>query len=144
MALPNLHMAIHMHRGAGGIDNQIALPVHHRLHPGLRPHIERHDIGRGLEPQQPPQRLLPLAGSPTQRRSWRLDKTDAVDAVASKATEGKTRREARQAHKRQLAGDILAATYPADFRRELASAFRALTGSKFGDNPAHLATDACA
>ena len=50
----------------------------------------------------------------------------------------------REAIARQLAGDILAATYPSDFRRELASACRALTGAKFGDNPAHLATDACA
>lgn len=45
---------------------------------------------------------------------------------------------------RQLAGDILAATHPADFRRELASACRALTGASNGDNPARLATDACA
>ncbi|WP_419925868.1 hypothetical protein [Candidatus Poriferisocius sp.] len=32
----------------------------------------------------------------------------------------------------------------ADFPRELATACRGLTGADYGDNPAHLETDACA
>ena len=50
----------------------------------------------------------------------------------------------RESAARQLAGDILAATYPSDFRRELASACRRLTGANYGDDPADLARDACA
>ena len=66
---------------------------------------------------------------------------DDKDGVADVCALPYTRREAIA---RQLAGDILAATHSVDFRRELASACRALTGAHFGDNPAHLATDACA
>ena len=50
----------------------------------------------------------------------------------------------REAIARQLAGDVLAATRPADFRRELASACRGLTGADYGDSPVDLAADACA
>ncbi|WP_419925865.1 fibronectin type III domain-containing protein [Candidatus Poriferisocius sp.] len=63
------------------------------------------------------------------------------DGVADVCALPYTRREAIA---RQLAGDILAATYTADFRRELATACRGLTGADYGDNPAHLETDACA
>ncbi|MCY3635877.1 MAG: fibronectin type III domain-containing protein [bacterium] len=63
------------------------------------------------------------------------------DGVADVCALPYTRREAIA---RQLAGDILAATYAADFARELASACRGLTGADYGDNPAHLAEDACA
>ena len=42
---------------------------------------------------------------------------------------------------RQLAGDILAAKYAADFRRELSDSCRDLTGADFGDDPA--AEDVC-
>ncbi len=49
----------------------------------------------------------------------------------------------REAIARQLAGDILAASNPADFARELASACRGLTGADYGDDPADLANDAC-
>ncbi|MYH73160.1 MAG: fibronectin type III domain-containing protein, partial [Acidimicrobiia bacterium] len=66
---------------------------------------------------------------------------DDKDGVAEVCALPYTRREAVA---RQLAGDILAASHPGDFRRELASACRALTGARFGDDPAHLATDACA
>ena len=66
---------------------------------------------------------------------------DDKDGVADVCALPYTRREAIA---RQLAGDILAATHPSDFRRELASACRALTGARFGDDPTHLATDACA
>ena len=50
----------------------------------------------------------------------------------------------REAIARQIAGDTLAAMSPSDFRRELASACRGLTGADYGDDPAHLADDACA
>ena len=50
----------------------------------------------------------------------------------------------REAIARQLAGDILAASYPSDFRRELASACRGLTGANYGDDPEDLGRDACA
>ena len=63
------------------------------------------------------------------------------DGVADVCALPYTRREAIA---RQLAGDILAATYAADFARELASACRGLTGANYGDDPAHLANDACA
>ena len=66
---------------------------------------------------------------------------DDKDGVAEVCALPYTRREAIA---RQLAGDILAATHPSDFRRELASACRALTGARFGDDPADLANDACA
>ena len=51
--------------------------------------------------------------------------------------------ERREAIARQLAGDVLAATHPADFDRELASACRGLTGADYGDDPEDLANDAC-
>ncbi len=50
----------------------------------------------------------------------------------------------REAIARQLAGDVLAATYPADLRRELASACRGLTGADYGDDADDMANDACA
>ena len=50
----------------------------------------------------------------------------------------------REAVARQLAGDVLAATHAADFRRELASACRGLTGANYGDDADDLAADACA
>ncbi len=50
----------------------------------------------------------------------------------------------REAIARQLAGDVLAATYPADFSRELASACRGLTGADYGDDAEDMANDACA
>ena len=50
----------------------------------------------------------------------------------------------REAVARQLAGDVLAAQYPADFRRELVSACRGLTGGDYGDDADDLAEDACA
>ena len=50
----------------------------------------------------------------------------------------------REAIARQLAGDILAARYPADFWRELAASCRGIIGEDYGDVPADLATDACA
>ena len=62
------------------------------------------------------------------------------DGVADVCALPYTRREAIA---RQLAGDILAATYAADFARELASACRGLTGADYGDDPADLANDAC-
>ncbi|MDE0116692.1 MAG: fibronectin type III domain-containing protein [bacterium] len=66
---------------------------------------------------------------------------DDKDGVADVCALPYTRREAIA---RQLAGDILAATYAADFRRELASACRGLTGGDYGDDPEDLARDACA
>ena len=63
------------------------------------------------------------------------------DGVADVCALPYTRREAIA---RQLAGDILAASYPADFRRELASACRGLTGADYGDDAEDLARDACA
>jgi len=65
---------------------------------------------------------------------------DDKDGVADVCALPYTRREAIA---RQLAGDILAATYAADFRRELASACRGLTGGDYGDDPEDLARDAC-
>ena len=50
----------------------------------------------------------------------------------------------REAIARQLAGDVLAASNPADFARELASACRGLTGADYGDDADDLANDACA
>ena len=50
----------------------------------------------------------------------------------------------REAIARQLAGDVLAASHPADFRRELATACRGLTGADYGDDADDLANDACA
>ena len=50
----------------------------------------------------------------------------------------------REAIAQQLAGDVLAATYASDFRRELASACRGLTGADYGDDAEDLARDACA
>ena len=66
---------------------------------------------------------------------------DDKDGVAEVCALPNTRREAIA---RQLAGDILAASYPSDFRRELASACRGLTGADYGDNADDLARDACA
>ena len=66
---------------------------------------------------------------------------DDKDGVAEVCALPYTRREAIA---RQLAGDVLAATVPADFRRELASACRALTRADYGDDPDDLARDACA
>ena len=63
------------------------------------------------------------------------------DGVADVCALPYTRREAIA---RQIAGDTLAAMSPASFRRELASACRGLTGGDYGDDPAHLANDACA
>ena len=63
------------------------------------------------------------------------------DGVADVCTLPYTRREAIA---RQLAGDILAASNPSDFRRELASACRGLTGADYGDDADDLARDACA
>ena len=63
------------------------------------------------------------------------------DGVADVCALPYTRREAIA---RQLAGDILAASYPSDFRRELASACRGLTGADYGDDADDLARDACA
>ncbi|WP_419846071.1 fibronectin type III domain-containing protein [Candidatus Poriferisocius sp.] len=63
------------------------------------------------------------------------------DGVADVCALPYTRREAVA---RQIAGDTLAAMSPASFRRELASACRGLTGGDYGDDPAHLANDACA
>ena len=63
------------------------------------------------------------------------------DGVADVCALPYTRREAIA---RQLAGDILAASYPSDFRRELASACRSLTGANYGDDADDLARDACA
>ena len=63
------------------------------------------------------------------------------DGVADVCALPYTRREAIA---RQLAGDVLAATHAADFRRELASACRGLTGADYGDDADDLANDACA
>ena len=63
------------------------------------------------------------------------------DGVADVCALPYTRREAIA---RQLAGDVLAATHAADFRRELASACRGLTGANYGDDADDLAADACA
>ena len=63
------------------------------------------------------------------------------DGVADVCALPYTRREAIA---RQLASDVLAATYPADFRRELATACRVLTGADYGDDAEDLANDACA
>ena len=63
------------------------------------------------------------------------------DGVADVCALPYTRREAIA---RQIAGDTLAAMNPAAFRRELASACRGLAGGDYGDDPAHLANDACA
>ena len=63
------------------------------------------------------------------------------DGVADVCALPYTRREAVA---RQLAGDVLAATHAADFRRELASACRGLTGANYGDDADDLAADACA
>ena len=63
------------------------------------------------------------------------------DGVADVCALPYTRREAIA---RQLAGDVLAATYPSDFRRELASACRGLTGADYGDDAEDLARDTCA
>ena len=66
---------------------------------------------------------------------------DDKDGVADVCALPYTRREAIA---RQQAGDTLAATHPADFRRELASACRGLTGGDYGDDPEDLDDDACA
>ena len=63
------------------------------------------------------------------------------DGVADVCALPYTRREAVA---RQLAGDVLAASNPADFARELASACRGLTGADYGDDADDLANDACA
>jgi titin len=63
------------------------------------------------------------------------------DGVADVCALPYTRREAIA---RQLAGDVLAATNASDFRRELASACRGLTGADYGDDAEDLARDACA
>jgi hypothetical protein len=63
------------------------------------------------------------------------------DGVADVCALPYTRREAIA---RQLAGDVLAATNPAAFARELASACRGLTGADYGDDAEDLASDACA
>ena len=63
------------------------------------------------------------------------------DGVADVCALPYTRREGIA---RQIAGDTLAASNPSDFRRELASACRGLTGANYGDDPDDLARDACA
>ena len=66
---------------------------------------------------------------------------DDKDGVADVCALPFTRREAIA---RQLAGDVLAATHPAEFQRELAKSCRKLTNANYGDTPAHLSQDACA
>ncbi|WP_420432672.1 fibronectin type III domain-containing protein [Candidatus Poriferisocius sp.] len=63
------------------------------------------------------------------------------DGVADVCSLPYTRREAIA---RQLAGDILAATFPEQFQIRIRNSCRALANADYGDNPADLAKDACA